>query len=284
VAIEVPSVLGKPVQVAEALIAAAGLTVQTRVGEVADFAGSPDSVLSQSPAANTLIPPRSVVTLTYQPRIGPAAAGGRFVVVIDAGHQARPDLTLEPDGPGSATMKPKVSAGVTGVASGRSESAEVLAIALRVRDALKAFGVGVVMVRTTENVNIANSERARIGNSAHADLVVRIHEGFSTDGSLEGVTTYFPSGNPRGDTIEPTCRASALALEDAVRAATGAVGHDIVGRSDLSGFNYSTVPTVMVECGYLSNRFEDAKLATPEYRMKVGNGIAAGVIAYLKSR
>ena len=63
----------------------------------------------------------------------------------------------------------------------------------------------------------------------------------------------------------------------------GAKRIGIAGRSDLSGFNYSRVPTVMIECGYLSNRMEDAQMAETSYRTKLANGIAAGVMAYLRS-
>jgi len=282
-AIEVPSVVGKSVQVAEALITAAGLTVQTRVSDVDGFGGAPDAVLVQSPLAGVKVQSGSVVTLTYQPQIGLSPSGRRFVVVLDAGHQAQPDLTLEPIGPGSAAMKAKVSAGATGMSSGKRESVAALEVALRVRDALKAFGVNVVMVRTADDVNIANSQRARIGNNAHADLVVRIHQSFSTDGSLEGVTTFYPSGNSWVTPIETPSHAAATLVEDAVIRLTGAKKRDVTGRTDLSGFNYSTVPVVMIECGYLSNRAEDTRMATPKYRITLGNGIASGVIAYLRS-
>jgi N-acetylmuramoyl-L-alanine amidase len=283
VAIEVPDVVGESVQVAEALITAAGLTVQTRVGEVEGPGGAVDTVLEQSPAPGARVQGGSVVTLTYRPQIGLTSSGTRFVVVIDAGHQAKPDLKLEPSGPGSSVRKAKVSAGAVGVATGAQESVESLAIALRVCDALKTAGVEVVMVRTADDVDISNSERARIGNGAHADLVVRVHQSFSADGLLEGITTFFPSGNSWVAPIEGASRVAAQRLEDAAVQATGATGHDVVGRSDLSGFNYSTVSTVMIECGYLSNRAEDAKMATPEYQAKLGDGIAAGVMAYLRT-
>jgi N-acetylmuramoyl-L-alanine amidase len=281
--IEVPDVVGKSVQVAEALITAAGLTVQTRVSDVESAGAKVDAVLEQVPTAGVRVRGGSVVTLTYQPKNGVSSSGKTFTVVVDAGHQAKPDTHLEPNGPGSSVRKAKVSAGVTGVATGAQESVESLAIALRVRDALKASGVDVVMVRTADDVNIANSERARIGNRAHADLVVRVHQSFSADAASEGVTSFFPSGNSWVAPIEIPSRAAAQHLEDAVVRATGAKKHDIAGRSDLSGFNYSTVPTVMIECGYLSNRVEDAKLATPEYRTKLGDAIAAGVMDYLRT-
>lgn len=282
--VEVPNVLGKSVRVAGALITASGLTVQTRVARPSDFAGEPEGVLVQAPVAGVRVGSGSVVMLTYQPQLGLSASGRRFVVVIDAGHQTTPDLDLEPDGPGSAVLKPKVSASATGIATGQQEHGVSLAIALRVRDALKAAGVKVVMVRTRDDVNIANSERARIGNKAKADLVIRIHEGFSSDGSLSGATAFYPSGNTWARPIESASRAAATAIENAVVSATGARKRGIVGRSDLSGFNYSTVPSVMLECGYLSNRFEDARLATAAYRARIATGIVTGALDYLRAR
>jgi len=282
-AIEVPGVVGKSVQIAEALITAAGLTVQTRVSDVDGFGGAPDGVLVQSPISGAKVQSGSVVTLTYQPQIGLSPSGRRFVVVVDAGHQASPDLLLEPIGPGSSALKAKVSAGATGVSSGERESVAALQIALRVRDALEAFGVDVVMIRTSDDVNISNSQRARQGNKARADLVVRVHQSSSTDGSLEGVTSFYPAGNAWATPIEARSKAAATLLEDALVKMTGARRRDVTGRGDLSGFNYSTVPVVMVECGYLSNREEDARMATPKYRTTLGNGITAGVIAYLRS-
>jgi N-acetylmuramoyl-L-alanine amidase len=281
--VEVPSVEGKTVRVAEALITAAGLTVQTRVSETDGFAVVAEAVLKQWPAAGVHIESGSVVTLTYQPQIGRASTGRRFVVVVDAGHQAKPDLALEPESPGSKLLKPKVSAGAVGVSSGAKESAESLAISLHLRDVLRAVGVDVVMVRTSENVDISNSERARIGNKAQADLVVRVHQSSSSDGSQAGVTTFFPSGTASVAPIESPSRAAALRLEDAVVRMTGAKRVGIAGRGDLSGFNYSQVPTVMVECGYLSNPAEDVRMATAAYRTKLANGIAAGVLVYLRS-
>lgn len=281
--VEVPDVQGKTVRVAGALLAASGLTVQTRVSDVNGFSVVREGVLKQWPAPGARVQNGSVVTLTYQPLLGLASGGRPFVVVVDAGHQAKPDPALEPQGPGSKLMKPKVSAGVVGVVTGGRESSESLAIALHLRDVLLAVGADVVMVRTSESVDISNSERARIGNEAHADLVVRVHQSFSPDGSLAGVTAFYPSGNAWVAGIEAASKDAAQRLEDAVVQAVGAKRRGIVGRADLSGFNYSQVPAVMIECGYLSNRVEDAQMSSEVYRTKLSNGIAAGVMGYLRS-
>lgn len=282
--VEVPDVVGKPVLVAGALITAAGLTVQTRVAEPGSYAGKTDAVLAQRPVSGARVGSGSVVVLTYQPQLGLSPDGRRYVVCIDAGHQLTPDGALEPDGPGSTMRKPKVSAGAVGVSTGQQEHALSLAIALRVRDALSAAGVRVVMFRTCDDVNVSNSERARLGNKAGADLVVRIHQSSSADVALSGVTAYYPSGNSWARPIESASRTAATALENAVVGATGARKRGIEGRSDLAGFNYSTVPSVMLETGYLSSREEDARLATAPYRARIATGIVTGVLDYLHSR
>jgi N-acetylmuramoyl-L-alanine amidase len=54
-----------------------------------------------------------------------------------------------------------------------------------------------------------------------------------------------------------------------------------VQRSDLTGFNWATVPSVLVEAGFLSNRTEDALLVTSAYQDKIAAGMTEGVMAYL---
>ena len=283
--IEVPPVTGKDVKVAEALVTAAGLSVQTRVADPPVSGASPDTVLSQWPAAGALVQTGSRVVITYQPRVGASvSATGTPVVVIDPGHQAKADLALEPIGPGSKTAKPKVAGGATGVATHVPEYERALEISLALRDALVAQGVRVVMVRTANNVDIPNSKRARIGNAAKADLVVRVHLDSTTDGSVHGVSTLFPTGNRWVTAIEASSRAAAHVVETSVAQATGEVARGIFGRSDMSGFNYSTRPTIIVECGFMSNASEDRVFASGAYRQKVANGIATGVMAFLRSR
>lgn len=41
-------------------------------------------------------------------------------------------------------------------------------------------------------------------------------------------------------------------------------------------------PTVIVECGFLSNREEEAKLVTEEYQQKVAESVCRGIMGYLK--
>ena len=57
-----------------------------------------------------------------------------------------------------------------------------------------------------------------------------------------------------------------------------------VERSDLSGFNWSQVPVVLVETGFMSNPDEDVKLSKPAYRAKLMRALANGIEAYFGAR
>jgi len=68
----------------------------------------------------------------------------------------------------------------------------------------------------------------------------------------------------------------------AVRA-TGAADLGLVARSDLTGFNWADVPAILVECGFLSNPAERARLESAAYEQRVAGGLANGVRAFLRT-
>jgi N-acetylmuramoyl-L-alanine amidase len=57
----------------------------------------------------------------------------------------------------------------------------------------------------------------------------------------------------------------------------------LVPMTNLTGFNWSKIPVVLVEMGYMTNPQEDIKLSTPEYQYKLAQGIVTGIEKYLAS-
>lgn len=284
VEVEIPDLVGKSLAAAEALAQAAGFKTQTRIAD-SPVPGVPaDQVVAQFPGAGTRAHPGERIVITYQPRTSAQTAaptGVQRVVVIDAGHQAKADLSLEPIGPGSATTKPKVAGGATGVSTRIPEYRQTLAVAFKLRDRLQARGIKVVMVRTSDDVNIANSQRAKIGNAAGAALVVRVHFDSNSKNTVSGISTLYPSGNSWVKAIEGPSKRAASLVQSALIRATGAKDRGIFGRADMSGFNYSTRPTIIVEGGFMSNRDEDLLIAKPDYQDKLAAGIENGVMSFL---
>jgi len=284
-AVEVPEVVGKTLAEAQVLLSAIGVTVQTEEdpGVPADAIGDARIVLGQDPPAGAVIAAGTTVRVRV-PAVSTATGSGATVgaiVVIDPGHQSRGDSTLEPVGPGADERKPRVTGGTTGAITRVPEYEVVLQISMNLKARLEAAGVTVLMTRTTNDVNVSNSERAAVANDAGAELFVRIHADGSVDSSHSGISTLYPGENHWTGPIAVPSRRAALLVQDAVIASTGAASLGTVPRSDLSGFNWSRVPTVLVECGFMTNPVEDRLLASPNYQDKLAEGITTGIIAFL---
>jgi N-acetylmuramoyl-L-alanine amidase len=198
--------------------------------------------------------------------------------VIDPGHQGRANSDLEPVGPGSSTRKAKVSSGTSGVATGTPESELVLAIGLKLRDALQARGITVVMTRTTQDVDVSNVQRAQMANAIGADLFVRLHANGATNRSVSGLFTLYPA-SIKGwtDDIATESKAAAVLVQHYLIAETGADDDGVHPRSDLTGFNWSDVPAILAELGYMTNPAEDKRLATAAYQDKIVQGFVRAV-------
>jgi N-acetylmuramoyl-L-alanine amidase len=206
-----------------------------------------------------------------------------FVVCIDAGHQGTGDSSLEPVGPGDPVRKPKVADGAQGVVSRTPESRINLAVAVLLEPMLVDRGIKVVMVRRSENVDISNVERAKLAGDAHADLTVRLHCNGADSQTMAGLSVQVPARAKymASPAIIAPSKTAGRAIERSVIESTGARDLGIFPRTDLSGFNWSSVPTVVIEMGFLSNRAEDRLLNSPTYQEKLARGIAAGVQDYL---
>lgn len=201
-------------------------------------------------------------------------------VGIDPGHQARGNNQKETVAPNSKKTKPKVSSGTAGVKTRIPEYKTVLEISLKLREALEEQGAEVYMTRETHDVDISNQERAKMMNALGVDVVLRIHCDGVDNHSKHGIAVYCSRSNGIAAESYRACEA----ILPAVCAATGAQNNGIVSNDNYTGQNWSTVPCLMVECGFDSNPEEDVLLNSEDYQWKLAEGLTQGIVDYIARR
>lgn len=204
-----------------------------------------------------------------------------YVIVIDAGHQCRGNYDEEPIGPGSRITKPKVSSGTQGVSTKVPEYQVNLEVSLKLEDILKEQGYTVVMIRTTNDVDISNSERAAVANENNANAFIRIHCNGSENPKTTGILTMCQTkNNPYCSKLYDKSRHLSECILEELCHMTNANNRGIIETDNMSGINWSQVPLTIVEMGFMTNVEEDKMLNTEEYQDKLAQGIAKGINRY----
>jgi N-acetylmuramoyl-L-alanine amidase len=212
------------------------------------------------------------------------------VIVVDPGHNGENfshPATINRVVNVITEMKPCDTTG-TETDAGYSEHAFTFNVAMRLARLLRAEGATAILTRHNDHgVGPCITQRAAIGNRAHADAAISIH----ADGG--------PPGGSGFDVIEPgllaghndgiirPSRRLALAIRGAYHRITHEPYANYVGnhgldvRTDLGGLNLSTVPKVFIECANMRNAGDAAKLSSAAFRQRIAEALAAGFTAFL---
>lgn len=206
-----------------------------------------------------------------------------YIIAIDPGHQVRGNSDKEPVGPGSDQTQAKVSYGTTGTYTGDYEFDLNLKVAIVLRDELIRRGYSVVMIRETNQVDVSNVERAQIANRHNASALIRIHANGWTDETTNGAMTVCQTEkNPYPDcaAVYKESRLLSECILEAYCASTGMARYSLWETDTKAGTNWSKVPSTILEMGFMTNRGDDEKMATLQFKVDAARGIADGLDTY----
>lgn len=186
-------------------------------------------------------------------------------VVIDAGHGG-------------------IDPGKVGI-NGALEKDVNLEIALMVKQFLEANDVCVVMTRETDEglyeENASNKKvqdmkrRIALIEETNPVVTVSIHQNSYPEEYVHGAQVFFYTGSREGQKM-------AEAIQEQLLEKVEPENHRQVKANDSYYLLKKTgTPIVIVECGFLSNQEEAAKLCTPEYQERIAWAVHMGILRYL---
>lgn len=204
-------------------------------------------------------------------------------IAIDPGHQGyNVDMSAqEPMGPGSSEMKAKATTGTQGSFTGVPEYELNLNISKQLREELKNRGYEVMLTREDNDTAISNKERAELATQYGADIYVRIHANGSDDSSVNGAFTMIPSAqNPYVGALHDKSYALGEAVINAYCESCKIKNSGVQIFDNMTGINWSTVPVIILEMGFMSNESDDTNMENPDFQKLMVQGIANGIDAY----
>ena len=196
-----------------------------------------------------------------------SATKNKTIIVIDVGHGG-----LDPG---------KVST------DGIKEKDINLQIALYLKDYLIAQDYTVYLTRETDcglyAENVSNKKTSDLNNriqffkEKNADCVVSIHQNSYPDSKQHGAQTFYFAGSNEGKSFAESIQDSLLKIDDTnTRQAKSSDSYYLL--------KHSEVPSIIVECGFLSNPEETAKLTDANYQKQIAYAICLGICNYTSTK
>ncbi|NLY92134.1 MAG: hypothetical protein GX081_11100 [Firmicutes bacterium] len=199
------------------------------------------------------------------PLLLPSAISGK-TIIIDAGHGGTD--------PGAVGR------------SGLEEKTITLDLAKRLKRYFSRVGVYVIMTRERDIDYSQMPEagaltkkrrdllyRVRMANESKADLLLSIHVNSFPQSIWSGAQCFYDSKTPGSKALAEAIQESLVTRLGPNRRKAKSVDYLIL--------KATTMPSVTVEVGFISNPREEELLADPEYREKLAEAIFYGTAAYL---
>ena len=194
------------------------------------------------------------------------------VIVLDAGHGGIDSGTLSSD---KTVVEKEINLLITHKIRELLESSGAHVILTREDDSSLYIEDGNKTIRQKYNENLKN--RKQIIEDSNADMFVSIHMNALTGAGASkyyGAQTFYPAGK------EDSIKLSKTIQQELKRVVDNTNNREIKPRNDLYLLKDNKIPSVLIECGFLSNEKEAKLLNDEEYQEKIAWAIYSGIQKY----
>jgi len=160
------------------------------------------------------------------------------------------------------------------------EKTLTLETALLVESWLRQAGYPTLMTRRTDK-EIHKLDRAALANQKQPALFVSIHYNSAPSKEAEGIEVFYYD-DEQNPTRTAASQLLAKTLYERVLNETQAKSRG-VKKGDYAVIRETTMPAVLIEGGFLTNKSELTRLQDPAYRARLARAIAQGIDLYARS-
>lgn len=197
-----------------------------------------------------------------------ADSGNRYVVVLDAGHGGNDPGKVGVDG----TLEKDINLKIVCKLKEYLEAADVTVILTREEDE------GLYQSSDTNKKRADMQARCRLIEESGADITVSIHQNSFHDEAVRGAQIFYYGDSQEGKQLTDS-------LQEALIAELGKETVRIPKENrEYYLLLHTSCPIVIVECGFLSNWEEAAKLKDEAYQDQLAWGIHLGILKYLNRK
>lgn len=231
----------------------------------------------ETTTAATMALPKALSAKELTKLANEAKQNGTLTVVVDPGHGIADPGALHDENLGTVT-----------------EASLTLAISKELKTALESRGYTVIMTHDgvtkpdTEwddgKAVFGPSERCSFSNAQDANLFISLHcDAFPENTDVCGTRIYYPVSTPFSTKLDKQyAKALAGAIEAAFPDDKDVSLMDMHGQNCYTVLYKTLVPSVLVECGFITNKGDAEKLLDAEWRSKFATALADGIDEYFK--
>ncbi len=178
------------------------------------------------------------------------------------------------------------------------ESKIVLSIANKLKHELESENVEVILTRDND-LHLSLQQRVQLANEKKADLFLSLHANWSGSTQVSGFEFYFASHQKKSQLANESHLAKPAEIIEKIKSDLTLLGRQklsldfslqaqqqiadqksVIRRAPFYVIENTTMPAVLIEVGFISNRREAKKLASPEYQSEIASLLAKSVLSY----